>query len=175
MSPTSSIARLKPRLQSIFGQLTADEDAKIRPILAQTDQLLLDLAKHFSSNHAGWEGTGLELVWSPAGQIDISSFVEAGLDGDHIVDFCVSLNPGWSYIDFPAELFWQIEAWIYADCQHKANHRCMHPVHRFPELIRKTSIDSVLALLDITEQLVQLGKEKPIEYWLKLAGDDDSE
>jgi hypothetical protein len=175
MSPASSIARLKPRLQSVFGQLTINEDAKIRPILAKTDQLLLDLAGHFSSQRAGWEGTGLELTWALSGYIDISSFVEAGLDGEHIVSFGVSLTPGWCQNDFPMEPFWEIDASIDADCQHKVYCGSMHQVYRFPEIRRKTPVDSVLALLDITEQLVQLGKEKPIEYWLKLAGDDMDE
>jgi hypothetical protein len=174
MAASSSIKKLNPRLQSVFGHLTQSEDIEIRKILDGTDKLLLEFAHFLGRDHAGWEGTGLDLIWLPSGQIDISSFVSAGLDGDHKVDFIVSLHPTWIYGDFPDEEGWQVEAEIEADCQHKIYCGYMHGVFELPPVIRKSPIEAVTALHNITAELIQLGKERPIEYWLQLAGDGSS-
>lgn len=171
MATSSSIKRLNPRLQSVFGLLTPSDDTEIRNILNKVDEMLLEFAQYFGSKRAGWEGTGLDLTWFPAGQIEISSFVGAGIDGSHRVDFIVSLHPTWSYGDFPAEQAWEIEAEIHADCQHKVDHECMHCVHELTSVVSTHPVDSVMALQKMTTELIQLGKDKPIEYWLQLAGD----
>ena len=172
MATSSPIKRLNPRLQSVFGLLTPSDDTEIRNILNKVDDLLLEFAQYFGSNRAGCEGTGLDLTWFPSGQIEISSFVETGIDGSHRVDFIVSLHPTWSYGDFPAEQAWEIEAEIHADCQHKVNHECMHLVFELPVVTKTRPIDSVAELRNMTAELIQLGKEKPLEYWLQLAGDN---
>jgi hypothetical protein len=172
MATTSSLKKLNPRLQPIFGILSESDDAEIRKILSSADEMLLEFAKFFGSNRAGWEGTGLELVWGSSGQIDISSFVETGIDGDHCVSFVVSLQPAWYYGDFPKEQGWNIEAEIYADCQHKAYCGNMHRVYELPTVTCNNPTDSALALRNITAELIRLGKEEPIEYWLQLAGDE---
>jgi hypothetical protein len=171
MATSSSIARLRPRLQSVFGLLSLDDDTEIREILSQTDGILLDLAQCFASSRAGWEDTGLDLVWLPSGQIEISSFVGTGLDGSHCVDFVVSLTPVWARGGFPVEPGWEIEAVIQADCQHKIDHRCMHLVHELPAVRKTNPIDAAIALRDMTGELLRLGKDKPITFWLLLAGD----
>ncbi len=171
MAAKSSIARLRPKLQSVFGLLNSTDDTEIRNILSQTDQLLLELARHFGSNRAGWEGTGLDLTWYPAGQVEISSFVGTRLDGNHCVDFIVSLTPNWAYDDFPIESAWEIEAEIEADCQHEVYCGCMHIVHRLPTVCKTHPIDAAIALRDMTTELLQLGKDEPLEFWLHLAGE----
>jgi len=175
MATQSSIANLQPRLQAIFGLLSVADDTQIRSIFRQTDEHLLELAQHFGSHRAGWEGTGLELVWLPSGQIEVSSFVGTGLDGSHRVDFIVSLTPTWASSDFPTEAAWEIEAQIQADCQHTTNHRSMHLVHELPTRRRSYPIDSALALRDMAAELLILGRDTPIEYWLQLAGDEQNE
>ncbi|CAG0935528.1 hypothetical protein TFLX_04369 [Thermoflexales bacterium] len=171
---TSSIQKLNPRLQSVFGILTPSDDAEIRKILSDIDVMLLEFAHFFGSNHAGGGGTGLDLVWIPSGQIKISSFVGAGLDGDHIVDFTVSLQPTWFYGDFPTEQGWEIIAEINADCQHKVYCGNMHCVYELPSVTCTHPVDAAIALRNMTADLIQLGKNKPIEYWLQLAGDSHS-
>jgi hypothetical protein len=174
MATSSSIKKLNPRLQSVFGLLTPSDDSEIRKILGNTDELLLEFAHFFGKNHAGWEGTGLDLLWCPSGQIQIGSSVGAGSDGDHMVGFIVSLYPTWYYGEFPLEQEWKIEAQIEADCQHKVYCGYMHCVFELPSVICANPIEAVTALHDITAKLFQLGKEKPIEYWLKLAGESNS-
>ena len=136
--------------------------------------MLLDFAKFFGGTRAGWEGTGLELTWFPSGQIEVSSFVGAGLDGDHRVNFIVSLYPTWFYDDFPVEQAWKVEAEVYADCQHKVYCGNMHCVHELPSITSANPIDAVKALCDTTAELIRLGKEKPLEHWLQLAGDSQA-
>jgi hypothetical protein len=172
MATSSSIQEANPRLQSVFGILTPSDDNKIRKILDSTDRMLLEFAQFFSSNHAGLEGTGLDLVWFPSGQIEISSFVEAGLDSEHRVDFIVSLRPTWFYGDFPLEQGWKVEAEILADCEHNVYCGNMHCVHELPSVTSIYPMDAVTALSDITAELIKLGKEKPLDYWLQLAGDN---
>jgi hypothetical protein len=173
MATSSSIKRLSPKFQSVFGLLTPSDDAEIRNILNSVDEMLLEFAKYFGSNRAGWEGTGLDLIWFPSGQTKISSFVGAGIDDR--VDFIVSLQPTWFYNDFPTKQEWAIEATIDADCQHKVYCGNMHCVRELPSLTSTNPIDSVKALRSMTTALIQLGKEKPIEYWFQLAGDDQSQ
>ncbi|MBN1373178.1 MAG: hypothetical protein JW987_14675 [Anaerolineaceae bacterium] len=171
MATSSSIKNLNPRLQSVFGFLTPSDDIEIRKILGNTDKLLLEFACFFGKNHAGWGGTGLDLVWFPSGKIQISSFVGAGSDGGHMVDFIVSLYPTWFYDEFPLEQGWKIEAEIEADCQHKVDCGYMHCVYELPSVISSNPIEAVTALQNITVELIELGKKKPIEYWLQLAGE----
>jgi len=175
MATTSSIKKIKPRLQSVFGILTQSDDAEIRSILQSADEMLLGFAKFLGSKRAGWEGTGFELAWLPSGQIEIGSFVETELNGEHCVSFTVSLQPTWFYSDFPTEPGWEIEAKIYTDCQHKVNCGNMHCVYEFPPVTAKRPVEAVRALRDMTERLIRLGREKPIEYWLQLAGDATQE
>jgi hypothetical protein len=174
MATPSSIAKEQPRLQAVFGLLSAADDDHIRSIFRQTDLSLLELAHHFGRQRAGWKGTGLELVWFPSGQIEISSFVGAALDGSHCVDFLVSLTPTWVYTDFPSELAWDIEAQIQADCQHVIDHRGMHLVHKVPTRHERTPIDAAVTLHDMTAALLVLGKSTPLEHWLQLAGDEQT-
>ena len=136
--------------------------------------MLLELAKFFGSNRAGWEGTGLDLTWLPSGQIEIGSFVETGLDGDHRISFIVSLQPTWFYGDFPTEQGWEIKAEIDADCQHKVYCGNMHCVYELPSIICTQPVDAAIALRNMTTDLIQLGKNKSIEYWLQLASDNHS-
>ena len=171
---TSSIKKLSPRLQSVFGVLTPSDDVEIRKVLSDTDEMLLDLAKFFGSNRAGWEGTGLDLAWLPSGQVEIGSFVETGLDGDHRISFAVSLKPAWFYGDFPTEQGWEIKAEIDADCQHKVYCGNMHCVYELPSVTCTHPVDAAIALRNMTADLIQLGRNKPIGYWLQLAGDNHS-
>ena len=174
MATSSSIKKTNPKLQSIFGILTPSADDEIRKVLNDTDEMLLGFAKFFGVKRAGWEGTGLELTWFPSGQIEISSFVETGLDGEHRVSFTMSLHPAWFYENFPTEQEWRIEAEIYADCQHKVYCGNMHCVHELPSTTITNPVDAVKALRDTTAELIKLGKEKPLEYWLQLAGDSQA-
>ena len=174
MATTSSIARLNPKLQAVFGFLTAAEDTELRNIIRDIDEALLEFAQYYGLDRAGWEGTGLDLMWFPSGQVALSSFISTGIDGSDRVDFLVSLKPAWVDGDFPTEPAWEIEADVYADCQHEIDHKCMHLVDELT-VIRKTNpIEAVIALRDVTKELYQLAQDKPIEYWLNLAGDSQA-
>src|SRR5262249_2269703 len=172
MATHSSIAKEQPHLQAVFGVLSAADDDLIRNIFRQTDLSLLELARHFGRQRAGWGGTGLELIWLPSGQIEISSFVGAAPDGSRCVDFLVSLTPTWVYHDFPSELAWDIEAQIQADCQHVIDHRAMHLVHEMPTRRERAPIDAAQALRVMAAELLVLGQSTPLEHWLQLAGDE---
>jgi len=174
MATSSSIKKTNPKLQCVFGTLTPSDDNEIRKVLSDADELLLDFAKFFGRKRAGCEGTGFELTWFPSGQIEISSFVETGLDEDHCVSFTISLHPTWFYENFPVEQRWRIEAEIHADCQHKVYCGNMHCVHQLPPSTSANPIDAVKALCDTTAELIRLGKEKPLEHWLQLAGDSQA-
>ncbi len=169
---TTSIKNSNPSLEPLFGVLTPSEHFEIRKILADVDDKLLEFAQFFGLSRAGWEGTGLDLNSYPSSsQTSISSFVEPGLDGNHMVSFGVSLEPTWFYEKSPTKKQWKIEAQIYADCQQKIYCGSMHFVHEIPFVLSTNPIDSVKVLHKITVELIQLGKEKPLEHWLQLAGD----
>jgi hypothetical protein len=175
MATSSSIKKEKPRLQPIFGILTQSDDDEIRSIFQGADEMLLNFAEFLGSKRAGWEGTGFELTWLPSGQIEISSFVESGLDGDHCVSFGISLRPAWFDGSFPQEPEWQVAGEVNADCQHTNYCGHMHCVYDFPPITATHPVEAVRALRDMTEQVIQLGKEKPIEYWLQLTEDTPQE
>jgi hypothetical protein len=174
MATYSSLAKEQPRLQAVFGLLSAADDDHIRSIFRQTDANLLELARHFGIQRAGWEGSGLELVWGPSGYVGISSYVGTGLDGSHCVDFLLELTPTWVSDTFPNEAAWEIEAFIQADCQHQINHRCMEVVHMLPTRRESTPIGAALALKDMAAELLSIGTTTPLKHWLQLAGDEQT-
>jgi hypothetical protein len=174
MATSSSIKKLNPRLQSVFGILSMSDDTEIREVLSSIDETLMEFAKLLGANRAGWEGTGLDLIWYTSGQIEISSFIETGIDSNHCVSFILSLQPTWFYGDFLSQQEWEIQAEIYADCQHKVYCGNMHRVYELPSVTSTRPIDSVIALRKMAIELMQLGKKKPLEYWLKLAGESQS-
>jgi hypothetical protein len=169
---TYSIKKTNKRLQPVFGFLTPEEDSEIRKVLSETDTALLEFATYFGLDHAGWERTGLDFNWYESGHVSISSFVETGIDGNQMISFGVSLHPTWFYDKLPTEPEWRIEAEIYADCQHSNYCGSMHCVYELPSITCTNPLDSVKALHKIFVDLMKLGKEKPIEYWLQLAGDN---
>ena len=171
MAIHSSIEKEQPRLHAVFGLLSAADDDHIRTIFRQTNEYILALARHFGLQRAGWEGSGLELVWGSSGHVDISSFVSTGLDSSQCVDFLISLTPTWVYSDFPSEAAWEIEAQVQADCQHLISHHCMHFVHELPTRRESKPISAALALREIAAELLSAGTKTPLEHWLQLAGD----
>jgi len=93
----------------VLGPLSSEDEASIRAILTEVDGGL-ELARHFGRNRAGWEGTGLELTWMPSGQLDISSFVEAGISGSECVAFSIELRPSWYFNARSSLLTWRLPA-----------------------------------------------------------------
>jgi hypothetical protein len=172
-STSTSIRGKKPKLETVFGPITPAEDTDIRNIFQRCDEVLLGLAQHFGHERAGWEGTGLELTMMGLGQVNISSFVETCHDGDgsKCVSFCVELRPGWYNGNMSGERLWEVEAEIYADCQHKVDHGSMDLVYEVPVAQASTPIDAAKHLLTAVENVADLAKHKSIEHWLELATD----
>jgi hypothetical protein len=175
MATTTSLSKNRPLLESVFGAITDAEDSEIRQVFGCCDEILLALAKHFGHGRAGWEGTGLELTMMPSEQASISSFVETSLDGDgaKCVSFCVELRPGWYNGDKSDTGTWEAGAEIYADCQHKTDHRAMHLVRELPALRKSTPKESANALLSVVQELDGLARLIPLEEWLRTASDKD--
>ena len=173
MATKTSIGQERPHLEAVLGPLTGSDDAVIRSVFDECDEKLIGLARFFGRERAGWEGTGLELTWYPSGQVMIDSFVETGLGSSQCVSFCVELRPAWIYGDKSAVLAWEIEAEIYADCQHKIDHRGMDLVHKLPVVRAPSAIDAATVLRNVIDELVRLAQENPLEHWLRLASDED--
>jgi hypothetical protein len=159
-------------LEAVLGPLTDSDDAVIRSVFDECDEKLIGLARLFGHERAGWEGTGLELSWYPSGQVMINSFVETGLGSSKCVSFCVELRPAWMYGEKSAALAWEIEAEIYADCQHKIDHGSMDRVHELPAVRATSAIDAATALRNVLDDLVRLAHENSLEHWLRLASDE---
>jgi hypothetical protein len=166
---TTSVANLRPKLQALFGPLSARQDAAIREILAQVDTVLLQIAAHFGLSRAGWEGTGLDLCWAPMGQVWIFSFVGPCDGNGRCVDFIVELKPSWCYDEMPGQLAWDGYGSVTADCQHNVDHDSMHEVHEIPDSRFFDPLAATEALLSVSGDLLQLARSKPLEHWLQLA------
>ena len=171
MVNATSIRDEQPRLEAVFGPITAEEDSEIRGILHEIDESLLALARHFRER-AGWKGTGLDLLRYSSGQWCISSFVEPCLDGSRCVGFYVELHPAPLYGDRTSGRAWDIETVIRADCHHRVNHRAMDLVQH-TEVRVTTPTDAATALRSAVDDLVRLAEQRPLEYWLQLASDGD--
>jgi hypothetical protein len=59
---TSSLRKNRPHLESVLGPLSVEDDSRVRGLLDEVDGVLLELARHFGQDRAGWEGTGLEPI-----------------------------------------------------------------------------------------------------------------
>ena len=175
MATSASISKKNPKLESVLGPITSEEDAAIRKIFQRCDEILLGLAQYFGHERAGWDGTGLELIMMDLGQVSISSFVETCHDGSSskCVSFCVELRPSWSLGDLTGERSWEVEAEVYADCQHKVDHGSMDLVHEITAARASTPIDAARNLLTTVENIAELAKNTTINEWLKLATDND--
>lgn len=167
---TSSLRKNRPHLEAVLGSLSAEDDASVRTILDEVDGVLLEIARHFGQDSAGWEGTGLELTWAASGQVAISSHVSARTEGNKCIDFCIELRPSWFYGERSSTLSWDVETEIYADCQHGVDHAGMDSVHE--ALARSaTALEAAAALLGAARELLRRAKDFPLEHWLGLAAD----
>lgn len=164
---TSSLQKNQPHLESVFGALSEENDSHIRSLLSEVDGVLLDIAKHFGRNGAGWEGTGLDLKWYPSGQISIGSYVSA-VTGSSCVDFGVEVSPSWCFGEKASKLTWDIEISVSADCSHTIDHGGMDVVHEVTIRV-ETAIDAAIAMRSAVNDLQRLAKDFPLEHWLELA------
>jgi hypothetical protein len=171
---TSSLQKNRPHLEAVLGALSSEDDAKIRGIFAEVDVVLLQIAHHFHHDRAGWEGTGLELTWAESGQVSINSNVGASVEGGKCVDFGVELRPSWYYGDRSSTLTWEVEAEIYADCQHAVDHSSMDLVHEKSKRIAN-SVEAAAALLDLARELLAMATSFPLEHWLELASESSEQ
>jgi hypothetical protein len=158
----------------VLGPLSAQDDASVRAIFDEVDGVLLEIARHFDRDGAGWERTGLELTWAASGQIAISSHVGACTDGTKCVDFCIELRPSWYFGERSSTLTWEIAAEIYADCQHAVDHRSMETVHE-ASARAITALEAAAALRTAARELLRHAMDFPLEYWLQLAADRDAD
>lgn len=167
---SSSLSKNQPHLESVFGALSVEDDSKIRSILKNADDVLLEIANHFGRDRAGWEGTGLELTWMESGQVAISSFVGACTARGGCVDFTIDLQPSWYYGEKASTLSWNIESGIQADCGHFDDHGGMDQVH---EVIAttKTPIEAAIEVLNAVQELRRLATTFPLEHWLEMSSD----
>jgi hypothetical protein len=165
---TSSLRKNQPHLEAIFGALSAEDDSKIRSILKDADEVLLEIANHYGRDRAGWEGTGLELTWMESGQVAISSFVGACIARGGCVDFTIDLQPSWCYGEKASTLSWNIESGIEADCGHADDHGGMHRVH---EVVARsnTPIEAAIEVLNAVRELRRLATAFPLEHWLEMS------
>ena len=167
---TSSLKKNQPHLESVFGPLSEEDNSKIRTILDEVDVILLEIARHFGHDRAGWEGTGLELNWMQSGQTAIGSNVGASNQKGDCVDFCLELRPSWYFGEKSPLLKWEIESAVEADCLHSVDHAHMHTVNEVS--VRMDSpIEAALALLEASRELQRLA-DVPLERWLELVADN---
>ena len=170
---SSSLQKCQPHLEAVLGPLSAEDDSKIRLILSEVDGILLEIARHFGRDRAGWEGTGLELTWMQSGQMAISSNVGACTPKGECIDFGIELRPSWYLGERSSVLKWDVESTVAADCRHAEDHSHMHTVHKV--VVRTESvIDAVTELLNAARELRRLAMEFPIEHWLELSSDPES-
>jgi len=169
---TSSLRNNRPHLEAVLGPLSADDDANIRAIFDEVDGILLDIARHFHRDTAGWKGTGLELTWMASGQVEISSHVSACIvDGKECVDLCITLQPSWYFGERSSTLTWAIETEIVASCRHVIQHTMKTVYETF---FRATSALAAAAALRTAVQDLQLQATNfPVEHWLELASDSN--
>jgi hypothetical protein len=169
----SSLRKNRPHLEAVLGPLSAQDDASVRAIFDEVDGGLLEIARHFGGDRAGWEGTGLELTWMASGQVDISSHVGACIDSNKCVTFCIELQPSWYFGERTSTMTWEIVTEIEADCQHAVYCRSMHSVHR-TSARALTVLEAASALHAAVRELLRLATEFPLEHWLQRAGDRDA-
>ncbi len=167
---TSSLKKYRPHLEGVLGSLCADDDAQIRAILDEVDEILISIAQHFGRERAGWEGTGLELKWMESGQMSISSFVGTCTKEGGCIDFCLMLQPSWSLGEKSSTLHWVVESSVEADCSHTVDHSHMHTVHEV-SVVAPTAIDASIALRTAAMELQRLATDYPVKHWLELASD----
>lgn len=163
---TSSLRKHRPHLESVLGPISPQEDASLQAIFDEVDGILLEIARHFGLDRAGWEGTGLELTWMQSGQVDISSHVSACIQGNKCVDFCIELRPSWFFGEKTATTTWEIAATIFADDQNAAG---MHAVHK-ESAHALSALEAAAALRVAVHKLLRLATEFPLEHWLRRAG-----
>lgn len=167
----ASLQKYQPYLGSVFGPLSESDNSEIRAILKHVDRILLEIARHFGRDRAGWEGTGLELTWSQSGQTVISCNVGAFTKKGNCIEFCVQLHPSWHYGELSDVPAWDIEASIEADCMHTVDCSHMHTVDE--SVVRVgTAVGATKELLSTVQNLRRKATEHPLEYWLEFASDD---
>ncbi len=166
---TSSLQKNRPHLEAVFGPLAFEDDAKIRAIFDQVDAVLLEIAHHYHRDRAVWEGTGLELIWMPSGQVSISSYVGACV-GAECVDFCLELQPSWYFSERSPTLTWEVVTEICADCRHAVDHCSMHTVHETSTRLAN-AVEAAAALLSAVRELLRLATDFPLEHWLELTSE----
>lgn len=169
---TSSLRKNRPHLEAVLGPLSAQNEASVRATFDEVDGVLLGIARQFSRDRTGCEGTGLELTWAASGQVDISSHVGACIDGSKCVDFCIALRPSWYFGERSSTMTWEIETVIQADCQHAVAHRRMHSVHEASARVL-TALEAAGALHAAVRELLRFATAFPLEHWLQRAGDHD--
>jgi hypothetical protein len=167
---TSSLRKNRPHLEAVLGPLSCEDDAQIRASLDDVDAVLIDIAKYFHRDRAGWERTGLELTFMASGQVAISSHVGACTGGGNCVDFCIELQPSWYFGERSSTLTWEVTTEIYADCQDPVDHAAMDSVYETSTRV-STAVDTTVALLAAARELQRLATAHPLEHWLKLASD----
>lgn len=165
MAEAVSLHTGHPHLESVFGPLTEEEDAHLRVDLAQVDALLRQLARHFGQNGAGWEGTGLELVWMRSGQTRISSYVETMDEAQHAAAFLLELRPSWYDGQRSGVPGWDIEMTLEVDCQPGVDHESMEAVYERPVAHAHTPTEAVELLLAAARDLLALGRAHPVSHW----------
>ncbi len=169
----ASLQKYSPRFEGVLGPLSEQDDYTIREIFRSIDETLLELARHFEREEAGWEGTGLELSWYPSGETSIGSYVSTSkVEDGTCVDFGIEIRPSWCSGERSSRLLWDVELNINADCGHAVYCGHMHNVHE--SVVRVGSpISAVETLRNAVHELQRLATEFPLEHWLELAAIDD--
>lgn len=167
---TSSLKNNRPHLEAVLGPLSPEDDASIRAIFDEVDTVLLEIARHFNRDRAGWEGTGLELTFMVSGQVAISSYVGACIDGEKCVDFGIELLPSWYCGERSPTLTWEVTTEICADCHHSQYHGSMHTVHETSTRL-VSAVEAAAGLLTASRELLKLATNFSLEHWLVLASD----
>jgi hypothetical protein len=155
----ASFAKYQPKLQGIFGPIEKSQDEYLRRVLAQVDNELSLLARHFAR-----ESDGLEMAWYESGQLTISGHIVTGDSESHAAAFMVELWPSWMHEEPSRKSEWVVESSIDVDCQHVTDHEGMENVFNRQER-RQTPESAVDELLEATRQLAALATNNPVEYW----------
>jgi hypothetical protein len=160
-----SLKKRQPYLEGVFGPLSDEAEIQVRSTLSQVDEVLLQLARHFGHERAGWERTGLDLQMVPSGQISIASFVEASDPDGNVASFILEVRPSWFYGVRTGDPGWQIESTIDVDLESAPGHSQMGTVHQVADIASASPTEAALALLDTARQLLQLGTTYDISHW----------
>ena len=165
----------QPRLESVFGPISEEEDTEIRAVCGEVDRMVLVLANHVGDSSFEKRG-GLCLELSSMGQATIRAYTvgiarfesdcaKVVVDNGMAITFEVELGPGWNHLGRrTGRREWIIEATIAVDGDGGEE-----VVHSLPDVTALTPMEATLALRGSSGKLLALAQKDSLEKWARLA------